>query len=318
MPRSPCSRKWCWTINKRDEDGDDDSFVATVVQGTMRSLQGAVESGVVRYWIFQSERGNESGLLHLQGYLALRGPQRRPAVKRLLDCEWAHVEPRSPASTDEQAIRYCRKEEGRVEGPWEGGTPPRGQGERTDLKAVKAALDRGDSELSIADGHFEEWVRFHAAFARYRALRCAEQQRQPPDVRAYVGPTGVGKSRSAWERFPHLFPVPLSGRGKSDWFDGYIGQRVVLIDDFLGDEYDVGFFLKLTDRYKMQVPVKGGFFPWIPEVIIITSNLHPDCWFGNARKESREAVMRRISVIKTWSAPGVFEIEKGSEEPVEQ
>lgn len=299
MPRSRTSRSYCFTINKKhDDDRSDDCWMAEVVQGVLSALREAHESGVVRYWIVQAERGDDGGVLHMQGFCVFRQACRCAAVKRVLGCEWAHVEQRSPDSTNQQAADYCRKPESRVDGPWEGGDLPSGSGARSDILAAKAAIDAGQSELEVANGNFEAWCKFHGAFARYRALRCADKRREAPEVRVYVGPTGVGKSRSAWEEFPGLFAVPISAAGRTDWFDGYVGQRVVLFDDYRGDEYDVGFFLKLTDRYPMQVPYKGGFFPWCPEVLIFTSNVHPDMWYNTFCQATRDAVKRRITMVK--------------------
>lgn len=41
------------------------------------------------------------------------------------------------------------------------------------------------------------------------------------------GPTGTGKSRSVRERFPDAFI-----KNPSKWWDGYEGQKEVIIDDY--------------------------------------------------------------------------------------
>lgn len=301
MPSDPPRRDYCWTLNKKD-DQDDDYFVAEVVQSVLRNLQAAVDSGVVRYYVFQLERGDDSALLHLQGYLKGGKAMRRPAVKRILGYDWAYLAPRN--GTEEQARVYCTKPETRVDGPWEGGKQVT-QGARTDLDEVRVAIQEGASELDLADRFFEPWCRYRSAFERYRQL-CVPVRHGPKDVRVYVGPTGVGKSRSAWDEFPELFVVPVPAAGRTAWFDGYIGQRVVLLDDIAGDEYDIGFWLKLLDRYPMQVPVKCSFVRWSPEVIIITSNVPPSAWFTMATPMHKAAVLRRISEVRTFADDGSF------------
>ena len=45
-----------------------------------------------------------------------------------------------------------------------------------------------------------------------------------------TGPTGVGKSRCLWELFGGgAFRNPVGG---GSWFDGYVGQKVAIFDDF--------------------------------------------------------------------------------------
>lgn len=60
-------------------------------------------------------------------------------------------------------------------------------------------------------------------------------------------------------------------KGGSLWFDGYMGQEVAVFDDFRPWWCRFDYLLRLLDRYPMQVPVKGGFVNWIPEIIIITT-----------------------------------------------
>ena len=40
------------------------------------------------------------------------------------------------------------------------------------------------------------------------------------------------------------------------WFDGYMGQKVVCFDDFRKDFCTFHELLRLLDRYPMDVPVK--------------------------------------------------------------
>ena len=48
---------------------------------------------------------------------------------------------------------------------------------------------------------------------------------------------------------------------------------VVLFDDIEASAcLPISLFLKLTDRYPHQVPIKGGYITWKPKVIVFTSN----------------------------------------------
>lgn len=60
-------------------------------------------------------------------------------------------------------------------------------------------------------------------------------------------------------------------KGGNVWFDGYMGQKRVVLDDYRSYHLPFNFLLRLLDRYPIQVPVKGGYVNFIPEEIIVTS-----------------------------------------------
>lgn len=91
---------------------------------------------------------------------------------------------------------------------------------------------------------------------------------------------------------------PFWQPGDYKWFDGYVGQPIVIIDDYRG-EYPLQLLLKLLDRYQMSVPVKGGFTEWLPKKVYITSNIHPNEWYPNADRFSIAAMFRRLHLIES-------------------
>lgn len=54
-------------------------------------------------------------------------------------------------------------------------------------------------------------------------------------------------------------------------FDGYCGQEIAIFDDYRGEDGTFNSLLRITDRYHMQVAVKGSTTWWHPRIIIITS-----------------------------------------------
>lgn len=119
------------------------------------------------------------------------------------------------------------------------------------------------------------------------------KKRDPPVVLWFYGETGTGKTRTAIELAQEAgCSYWLSHGEKLQWFDGYIGQEYAIIDDFRKNMCTFNFFLRLTDRYSLQVPVKGGFTNWIPKVIIITSPIDRDEAYEYFDQNTRET--------KTW------------------
>ena len=200
----------------------------------------------------------------------------------------AHIEPRR--GSQQQAIEYCKKE-----GDWQDSGVAKRQGQRKDLEELREILDRGGSISDCYDARFSTTILHRRGLRDYISVkrRKLAPVRRDVTVRVFWGRTGTGKTHKAYEEFPNLWRYP---GGK--WFDGYDGEPVVLFDDFDWEDIPVKYLLQLTDVYRMQVPVKGGFVPWIPVTIIFTSNFNPELWYPDITVETRAALMRRFTQIK--------------------
>lgn len=110
------ARNYVFTVFVEEENGHDDAFAAAESSAT----------GPIRYVCWQLERAPDTGRLHLQGYVEFFKPQRLRAAQQALRAPTAHLEKRR--GTRDQARDYCRKEESRVQGPWEAGKWIGGQG----------------------------------------------------------------------------------------------------------------------------------------------------------------------------------------------
>ena len=96
----------------------------------------------------------------------------------------------------------------------------------------------------------------------------------------FYGETGSGKTRSARQFMEDTCPGDWFFKsGSVEWFDGYNGQRGLLLDEFrrqqTTQQQGLAWLLKLTDRDKIMLPVKGGMVLFVAEIIIITCNVSP-------------------------------------------
>lgn len=277
------SKDWVLTINNYTDNEEE-------------ALQQMVENGHANYVIFGRERG-EGGTPHLQGFIQLKARCRLASVKAIPGLGRAHLEPRR--GSVEEASEYCKKE-----GDYEEYGLRGSQGKRSDLASVKASIDEGADTNTLWEEHFSAMVRYEQSFKRYRALN----RRRDPNVNLEIlvlwGPTATGKSRFPRLMNPDLFSLPDV---KLKWFDGYDGQEVVLLDDFDGKDTPVAKFLRYFDRYDVQVPIKGGFTPFIPKRIWISSNTNPDDWFPNELQVKKDAVRRRLTRVVHLENPIRFE-----------
>lgn len=268
------------------------------------------------YYVYQQETCPNTGRNHWQGYIEFNAKVSQGTVKdRIFNDNTVHLEERR--GTQDQAIAYCIDERKRVPGtiPVEWGMRHE-QGTRKGFGDVIRAVDSGTtlSEINRNHAHVvssnQIWLRSifaDATFAKVPNWR---------DVRVVVfwGKTGSGKTR----RVMHLHvasdvyvvrePPPL----QKLWWDGYTGQPVVLFDDFYGTQgismQDMLYFL---DGYKLRLETKGSVTWAAWTTVYITSNNHPDEWFGryNEGGDKREAFLRRLSLVVQIDVydPMVFE-----------
>jgi len=203
----------------------------------------------------------------------------------------AHWSVARGTATHNQA--YCKKAEGRVDGPWEFGTPG-GQGVRKDLSYLCQELKT--KKLSeVFNDHPDAAIKYGRGMKYFRCMVQSDDRGhgwRQPNVLVYWGDSGAGKSRRARLMDPELYNVPVH-EGGTTWFDGYDGQKTILFDDFCGGmKYTQ--MLRFLDGYSLQVQTKGGFVTLNHELVIITSNKPPEEWYSYAVQGRAEALLRRL------------------------
>lgn len=145
-----------------------------------------------------------------------------------------------------------------------------------------------------------------------KARRILEMTQPPmkekPHVLWFFGETGYGKTREAIEIANAQNETYWISNGTLQWFDGYMGQAIAILDEVRGNSCDWSFFLRLLDRYRLMVPVKGGFVNWTPKMIIITSSGKPEDVFVNHGTgevwDSIKQLLRRIDEVWQFYAEG--------------
>lgn len=197
-----------------------------------------------------------------------------------------HAEP----TRSKAAESYCHKESTRVEGTeFTLGIKPLKRNDSKDWDLILGAAKSGEFESIPADvliRNYGNLVKISVAHARPVA-----QERQ---VRVYWGPTGTGKSRTAWEEAT-LDAYPKDPMSK--FWDGYRGQANVVIDEFRGS-ISISHLLRWLDRYPVLVEVKGSSTVFKAERIWITSNLHPRRWYPDLDEVTYLALERRLEIIE--------------------
>lgn len=152
-------------------------------------------------------------------------------------------------------------------------------------------LDDGGSLLSVAELDFGAFCRYNRAFSLYRNLRAEPRSFQTQCIVLY-GPSGSGKTRAAASYDPGntFFLARPRDKHGSVWWNGYDGQRTIVVDEFYG-WLQRDFVQRLIDRYPLRLEVKGDTVQMRARTVFITSNVPPPFWW---RKIGLGAMQRRL------------------------
>lgn len=243
------SKGWCFTLH---DYVDDDVAI-------MKKWQ------FVSYLVMGFEICPETQRPHIQGYVEWTSKRAFSTIAKLN--KRIHWEIAMGTGAENRA--YCTKD-----GNFYEFGQHKLQGQRTDLEEIRSLIDQGRSELEIAEEHFPTWARNYKAFERYANLKSKDRTGQPKIIWLWGG-TGTGKTRRATEDCDSYYI-----KDGTKWWDRYAGESRIVIDDFDG-AWPFRDFLRLTDRYKYQGQVKGGYVKISASEIYITCEYPPShFWMG--------------------------------------
>lgn len=260
-----------------------------------------IQAWECRYLVYGREVAPSTGTPHLQGFVVWNSPRSLGGIKKLdARIHW------EPAVTCEKAIEYCKKD-GEV---FEKGDRPSTQRERGAAggelekmrwKRIREAAEEGDWDF-LRNEEPQVYCNMLQKLEHVnKRAKITPQTRDELDNEWWYGPTGTGKSRTAYEEFPGAFRKDPKER----WWDGYTGQDVVIIDDF--DKFQVsqgGDMKRWLDHYPFQAAVKGGYMEIRPKKVVITSNYHPsEIWDDS---QTLEPILRRVKLVSFGPEPSKF------------
>jgi len=151
-------------------------------------------------------------------------------------------------------------------------------------------IDEGSSELEIANEHFGHYIRHYKAFREYRVVNIGNRDFLTTVVVIW-GESGFGKTSWVAEQCgPDTYWLTQPNGPRAFW-DGYIGQENVVIDEFYG-WLPRQLLYRLCDRQPLRVETKMGSFPFVSKKIYITSNDPPFLWWPSI---GIGAMRRRLS-----------------------
>lgn len=251
-----------------------------------------------RYLRFQYEEGKQ-GTPHYQGVFMCKNATTFSAIKRRTGIP--HLE---AAIDPKAAAAYCGKPEGRLAGPWTIGQYPTGagSGSRSDLLRVKEIIDGGGTLNDCYQELFTTTIRNYRGLYDYRRVSRPQARSWQTVLYVYTGDAGAGKTQAAMEETRvwggGTYYLNLEG-GMSNkiWWDGYDGEENIVIDEWRC-QMMLQDFNKMIDCSPYNVPIKGGYVPFLGKRVWILSNWGTQRWYQKAAPSDdpvlRQSFRRRL------------------------
>jgi hypothetical protein len=285
---NPEAKRWCFTLNNPELDE--------------HQLVDVLEANGMLYLVFQLEEG-ENGTPHYQGFVCFEKKKRLSAIRHLFPAHFSVAR-----GSIAQNRKYCTKEEGRIGEFCEVGTPPPEERARTDLTEVHSALQEGLTQKDYSNEYFSLFIKYPKLVENYQ-LAQIEGRRSGCEISVtlLIGIPGSGKSFLAQKLAGDLQLGDAYRHSLGKWWDGYIGQRVVIFDDFRGHSLSLTDFKLVFDRYALRVQVKGASCPLAATHFFITTNIDPtEWWREEIAARERTAITRRFTKVLCFEEHGKF------------
>lgn len=242
---------------------------------------------------------------HWQAYVAFKNRVRLPVLRANLG-EKNHYEPMR--GTSKEASDYCKKDGQFTE--WgslpEDGRRAGAQSTKRLWEQVRSAAQSGDYQ-SIPDEIYVRYVRNIHYIADYQLSVNAPPNYTPDTLTGLwiYGPPGIGKSHWVREYFKNIYIKEFN-----KWWDGYKGQKEVLLDDLDFTHKWISNHLKIwADRYAFRAEKKGSTLMLRPRWLIVTSNYSiGEIWPDDATLQ--EAIKRRFHVFNPQSREDLEEVSR--------
>lgn len=233
-----------------------------------------------RYLCGQLEKG-KSGNIHYQFFINFKQsvrPSKIQKVDKALHIEYVY--------RNNGADSYCLKEDTRVDGPYEFGSKPVRRNSKEDWEEVWNLAKEG--KLEEIDPCIR--IKHYSNLTKIKKDNLTSNLTDSNHLRGIwiYGEAGSGKSRWCRENCPNLYPKLCN-----KWWDGYDGQKYVVMDDIMPCHSVLAQQLKIwTDRYGCILETKGGAVVSNYDWFIVTSQYTIKEIFQDSR--DYEAIKRRF------------------------
>lgn len=242
-------------------------------------LEGFFKESKATYAVGQLEKGEKTEHPHIQFFLNFKNKARITQITKVskrVHCEKVLV--------NNGADKYCMKEETRVDGPIEFGEKPVKRNSKTDWEEIWQKAKEGKLEEIPASIRVVHYSKLKTIAKDHMEFKDSDHLR---GIWIY-GEAGAGKSRWARQQSKSIYPKLCN-----KWWDGYQGEEVVVMDDFMPEHKILCQQLKIWgDRYDCILETKGGAAHAEYKWFIVTSQYSIEEIWEDDR--DRAAILRRF------------------------
>lgn len=257
------------------------SYVFTINNYSQEDIS-AVHQLKYQYLVYGKEVAPTTGTPHLQGFVYFKNTRTLSAVSK--DLRRASLQ--AAKGTAQQNREYCTKDGDFFE---DGKIPS--QGTRSDLEGVREFV-KNNPKAPMRRLLQDTNVNYQAVRLAEKYLTYCETRRDwPMEIIWIWGPSGVGKTRYAFEKHPDAY----FKTGPMKWWPGYDAHEVVIVDDFRESDCDWTYLLHLTDTKPFTIEYKGGERQMLAKTIYFTSPYPPEEAFTT--HEDKYQILRRITKV---------------------
>ena len=294
------SRKWQITINNPTEKG--------LTHDKLKAILAEMKS--VIYWCMADEIG-ENGTYHTHLYLQGRGGINFSTIKKRFDGGHFEMAKGTAAQNRDYVSKSGkwetdRKHETCVDGTFEewGEMPVERQGSRNDLADVYSMIKQGLTNYEIIEQIPEMMFNIEKLEIVRQTIKDEQFRNTWRDLEVtYVwGDTGTGKTRGIMEKYGYDKVYRVTDY--SHPFDGYMGQDVILFEEFRSSLH-LGDMLKYLDGYPVVLPCRYANKQACFTKGFICTNIPLAKQYVNVQLDSCEdynALLRRIHYVMHYVA----------------
>jgi hypothetical protein len=278
---NPVNRNWLLTINYMEVDPPTDDELNFTLQNLKH----------IKYYIFQLEQG-EQGTKHHQLYLSFSQNQRFSTIKKLFPT--AHIEARK--GTHDQAVKYCSKDDTRVNLPNEWGDYLE-QGKRTDMLTIYEMINEGFTLKDIREAYPSQYMRYrnqiHTVHQEVLADKYLSSKR---DIKVYYisDKAGTGKTKLVYDLYGYDDVYRVFDYEHP--FDSYTTQKVLVLDEYRA-QFKIETLLNLLDRYPLKLPARYSNKVACYDTVFILSNVNIEKQYSYLDDVTKQALFRRLHFI---------------------
>jgi len=244
----------------------------------------AYDENTMLFMVYQRETAPTTQKLHWQGYFKAHKRIGFKTAKQIVGNS-AHLE--VMRGTPKQASDYCLKDETAIEGTRAvfGEIPT--HGDKNDMAAWRDAIKAGMSQTDLFENFLPLMLRFSNAYKQMATLYSKKRKYEGderPVLEFHIGPTGSGKSKTVFEKYPDAYAWSIDNGGGSTWISNYNGEDVIILDEFRG-ELRFKALKELCGWNPYSFQSKYGDVQILAKKFVFTSTTHPNEWYVDREGE---------------------------------